>query len=262
MHAILIGMALSFGSLAPSDIEMAERAAAEFEAGVRDKSRILLARKHFNAAADAYLALHERGHRNAKLYRSLGNALTLADRWPEAIWAYQEGLMLAPGDITMRRHLIELRAKVLLPPDGQGRIPSDGWPVWLPRLSVQSCWWLAFGSYLLLCLAASGWRISRTRRWIAVGIASLSAVILFTIALLVAFQGERLDRERPIAVVLENTPFRKGNGHAYPQHVSLPTLPRGLETRVIHQRSGWSQVILSTGEIGWIPTTATRLCRW
>ncbi len=265
MRAILIGLAISLGVPAstrakmPRDEALAALATEEFDAGLRNKHRILLARQHFTAAADAYFKLHEAGNRNADLYRSLGNALTLADRWPEAIWAYQMGLTFAPDDATMRRHLAELRAKVLLPPDGQGRLPADRWPAFLPRLTVRKCWWLSIGSYLLVCVALVAWQRFRTRRAIGLIVAGSVATIVFTVAFWFAMERQRSDLAIPVAVVIENTPFRKGNGAAYPQHAIVPTLARGLETRILHKRGDWLQIALSTDEIGWLPTTAVRI---
>src|SRR5437867_3151658 len=95
-----------------------------FRAGVLHKNKLLQARKDFGKATDAYLELHNRGIRNPALYHNLGNAAVLADRWPEAIWAYHVGLKLDPNYADLRAHLTHARRKVLYPTGGQGRLEA------------------------------------------------------------------------------------------------------------------------------------------
>src|SRR5208283_5028376 len=107
---------------AQTDDEILAQAEAAFQRGVENKSRFLLARTHFSEATNRYLELHQRRVRTPALYRSLGNAALLADRWPEAIWAYHVGLKLDPNDASLREHLAFARAKVLYPASGEGRL--------------------------------------------------------------------------------------------------------------------------------------------
>jgi hypothetical protein len=62
-----------------------------------------------------------------------------------------------------------------------------------------------------------------------------------------------IDRRTPLVVIAANTAFYQGNAASYPQHASLPIVPRGLEARQIHARGNWLQIRLSTGEVGWLP---------
>jgi hypothetical protein len=65
------------------------------------------------------------------------------------------------------------------------------------------------------------------------------------------------DRDRPLVIVLEDsTPLYKGNGSSYPLHSEMPTLPAGLEARLLHIRGRWLQIELSSGDVGWVPESA------
>lgn len=288
MRPWLIGVPLvllwpwaSAGANGPASEEILAKAETAFRHGVDHKAKLLMARKHFSEATDAYLRLHELGFRSAALYRSLGNAAVLADRWPEAIWAYHHGLRLDPNDRAMREHLRFVRGKVILPPSGQGRPDADVWPMWLYRpttlvllvacfLAYSLAWagamamsrespFVMFGAIAILLLAFVGvlvffsprpWRVLLT--CVALWLAALAGVALW--------QTNRqtvINQETPLVVLATNTDFHRGNGPSYPRHPVLPVLPRGLEARQTHRRGDWLQIRLTTGETGWVHASQT-----
>lgn len=232
------------------------RAETTFRSGVESGPRILIARRHFSEATDAYRELHERNVRSPALYRNLGNAAVLADRWPEAIWAYQCGLRLDPNDRQMREHLAFARGKVLYPSGGQGRPEQETWPSWLHQPSVSDYLHLIIGCYLLFWLAATGAWLRGSIR-LALG-AILLIAVAFGTSVIMDRQIKRadFDREMPLVVLAVNTEFYRGNADNYPKHESTPQLPRGLEARQLHRRGAWLQIRLSTGETGWVPAAS------
>lgn len=240
-------------ALAKSNDEILEEAQKAFRAGVENRNRLVQARRDFSKAADAFSVLHKNGVRNPVLYRDLGNAAFLADRLPEAIWAYQLGLRLDPNDREIREQLHHARTKIYYPAAGQGRAVADSWPHWLHRPS-EFQWFLAFAlMYSLMCLAGV---IAWARRSGGLAVLTIAAALLTGAAaagMYVRAQSAATDRESPLVVVAANAPFHRGNGSSYPQHSSVPILPRGLEARIIHSRGEWLQLRLSTGEIGWLP---------
>lgn len=268
--------------LARTEAEMLADAQAAFRRGVENKTRLLLARKDFSAATDAYLELHRQGIRNAALYRSLGNTAVLADRWPEAIWAYHVGLKLDPNDRSMREHLAFARGKVLYPPSGVGRPGPDAWPAWMYRPSLFTWACIGFCLYIALCVGAitvaarltferyhwpalvtvlmfaivflGGWIvIARTGRRYVVAGALVAALVLAGIGFWQEFRQAQVDHAMPIVVMAANVDFHRGNGPSYERHPVIPVLPRGLEARQVHARGSWLQIRLATGEVGWLP---------
>jgi hypothetical protein len=250
---LFIASALGQAQAPSSDTEqLVARAEAAFACGVETKTRLLESRKHFSTATDAYLELHRRGLRSAKLYANLGNAAMLADRWPEAIWAYNVGLLLDPNDRTLREHLAIARAKILYPPSGQGRLEPDLWPIWLHRPTEGEILWLRYVVYVGLCLAVSFLFHIRNLRYFLL----VASLFLLTAALLFAswhlrHQAE-LEHQTPLVILTANADFHRGNGPSYPRHPVVPVLPRGLEMRQTHRRGNWLHVRLTTGETGWI----------
>ncbi len=233
-----------------------EKADAAFRAGVEKKAVVLAARKHFAEATDHYLDVHRRGIRSPSLYLKLGNAAALADRWPEALWAYHMGLKLDPNNARLRTHLTFVRAKVIYPPANFGRPDADTWPVWLHRPSVGELLLIGALAYLLTyILAAIAW-LRGAVKLIVVALVCLSVAGSAGFAYWRSNEQATVDRDTPLVIIVYNTPFQRGNGTSYPQHAILPLLPRGMEVRRLHVRGHWLQVRLSTGEVGWIPTSA------
>jgi hypothetical protein len=238
--------------VAETDAEIAARASSEFQQGIDSKSRLLQARRHFSKATDAFRELHERGVRSPALYRNLGNAAVLADRWPEAVWAFHVGLKLDPNEAVLREHLAFARGKVIYPPAGQGRPDAEPWPTWCRRPPVYGLTWMFLAFYLLTWFAAAcAFIMRRTHFFVFSGVLILLTAIHGALLWHELRQAD-IDRRTPLVVVVDNTDFYRGNGVSYPQHPTVPTLPRGMEARQQHRRGDWLQVHLSSGEIGWV----------
>jgi hypothetical protein len=235
-----------------SDAEVLARAEAAFRKGVENKAYLFVARKHFSEATDAYRELHRRGVRSAALYANLGNAAVLADRWPEAIWAYHTGLKLEPDGQAMRAHLAFARAKVIYPPAGQGRPDADSWPDWLRRPKIDNLAWVLAAVYGLTWFTAGCAFLLRRRQFFVFAGISIAFTVVLGVALWHELRQADIDRKTPLVVLVENTPFQRGNDSSYPQHPAVPLLPRGLEARQQHRRGNWLQIRLATGELGWV----------
>jgi hypothetical protein len=240
-----------------SDAQTLAKADAAFEQGVQTRTLLLQARKHFSTATDRYLELHQRGMRNPALYLNLGNAARLADRWPEAIWAYHMGLALDPNDAVMREHLAMVRGKVIYPPSGQGRLETETWPVWLHRPTL--CETVLFGAltYMLMCGIAT---LAYLRHSQPLLLAALTLLIISVCASAggwYTWSRAEIDRATPLVIVVENTLLYRGNAASYPHHPAVAMLPRGMEVRQRHRRGQWLQVQLTTGEVGWLPMAST-----
>jgi tetratricopeptide (TPR) repeat protein len=237
-----------------ADVEVAERAEAEFGEGVRLRQAADKARPHFRAAAAYFDELRRRGARNAMLYRNLGNAYLLAGDLPHAILSYHRGLRLAPRDRALRDNLEQARALVSYPPGSNfGRPAADPTPLWLPRLGPG---WLLAAAALLYALAwvfLTRWLMVRRGRLQALGLAAVLAAGLATGGLIVIYRVDEGEAARPLVVVLDDgVLLRKGDGLTYPPRYDTP-LNRGAEARRLFERGAWLQVELAGGEVGWVP---------
>jgi len=240
-----------------SDREVAERAEAEFEEGVRLHQAADKARPHFRSAAEYFDELRRRGAHNALLYRNLGNAYLLAGDLPHAILSYRRGLRLSPNDGSLRESLADARERVVYPASGAlGRPRSDARPPWLSHTRAE---WLVIAGgvcYVLAWACLTRWLIVRRGRLLAVGLVSLLLAALLSVWLIVRTREEWDQDVHPLVVIdRDGLLLRRGNGLAFPPRYDTP-VNRGVEARRLFERDGWVQIELSGGEIGWVPREA------
>ncbi len=213
----------------------------------------LRAQRFFAEAADRYRELHERGVRDPALYLNLGNAAYLADRWPDALWAYQLGLKLDPNDAELRTQRDFVRARVIYPPSGHGHPEGDVWPAWLYRPAPVILARCAGIFYVLTCGLAMAAFLMRSLRLFLPASLTLLVSLAAGGAYWLGSMEAQADRDTPLVIIRENTTLYRGNGRNYPAHAEFPLLPRGLEARQLYRRGAWLQIRLSTGEVGWVP---------
>lgn len=253
----LLGLLLALApAAAPDDAALADRAAAAFHQGCACRDRALEAQARFRESASLYEQLRQRGVRNPALYRNLGNAEYLAGRPERALWAYRSGLLLAPNDRALREGLALARARVTYPADGSLIRAVESWPAWLPRPSPGSLFAVVGASYVLACLFVTLWL---WRRGATILIGAGAAVVLLFVSLFGLWNSARAaedDRRHPPVVIVTETSLYRGNAASYPTDPDVPTLPRGLEARLLGRRGGWLRVQLAGGPSGWVPETA------
>jgi hypothetical protein len=256
LHTVpaLIGLiGLSAFAEPPSD-EVLAHAQERFRLGVESHRNIGESRRRFAEAADDLARLTVQGYRSPALWLARGNAEALAGRWPLAIWAYQCGRRRDRNDAALRAHLDYARSLVNYPANGRGRPTSDPWPGWLHRPSTGQWLVAAAVAYGLACLAGGGWYLRRR------GMPMVALLFALALAASVGYftdvERARYDRDHPLLVLGVETTLHRGNGASYPLHPDVPSLPAGLEVRLLHRRGEWLQVQLAGGETGWAPAAA------
>jgi hypothetical protein len=241
----------------PSDLPDAEllgQAEAEFAEGRRLSDDTAAARPHFHRAAEDYDELRRRGAGGPSLYRNLGHAWLLAGELPRAILTYRQGLGRWPTDRDLRADLVDAREQVVFPPYTHlGRPPNDARPPWWPRIGTGPLAACAVLAYTLACVCLLRWRMTRHRRLLLAGLASMAAAgTLAVFAFLEVRELEDADAHPLVVIAEDGVLLRRGDGLRFPPRYETP-VNRGVEARLLYQRGEWLQVELSGGEVGWIP---------
>ncbi len=229
--------------------EVKDRAEAAFAEGVRRRDDPAAARKHFQAAADAFAELRRRGARNPTLYRNLGNSYLLAGDLPHAILSYHRGLRLDPGDRELGEGLRAARERVTYSPEGTLGRPGPAALPWTTRVRDE---WLVGGAALLYATACAGltrWLMTRRGALLAAALTSLLGAGLLTAF---AVRGARDAPPGPLVVLAEDgVLLRRGNSLSYPPRYETP-LNRGVEGHLLFDGGSWVQVEVPGGEPGWV----------
>jgi tetratricopeptide (TPR) repeat protein len=238
LAAVLVGLGLMI--LAPAWAQPSS-VAQHFEAASE-----AYAEGQYEDAVEKYRSILDAGHESAALYHNLGNAYVRLDRTGPAVWAYERGRRLRPGDPRLQHNLEYVRRRAELPRRGGA---SGG----LAALVVGWSPLLLFGiGMLALCAGGVGHVIWSGPDWAdawrapaAWGTAG-AGVLLVAVALATSYvqaQGRR-------AVVMEEAvPLR-----AAPADTAAAdtTLRAGRLVNPEAERDGWTHVRLRDRTEGWI----------
>ncbi|MFO0863213.1 MAG: tetratricopeptide repeat protein [Gemmataceae bacterium] len=255
MRCVLLILASVIPASAPTDVDATWKQGLDlFDRGKASLGRHEDAKAWFMQSAAKFADLQRNGIRHPSLYRNLGNALYMSDRLPEAILAYRQGLLLDPGDESIRDALAIARAQVVRVDESHGVAERETWPAWLPWPGFETLLGACWAAWMAACIMASiGWRRKRLK-------------IVFAAACLIAMAvgcgmtwKSRVDlafADNLVVVREDAIALRRGNGLHYPAHPDLPVLRRGMEARSLHERGGWMQIRFASGEVGWVPSEA------
>jgi hypothetical protein len=209
-------------------------------------------------AAKAYRALAEANPTSADLWYNLGTAEARAGRLGHSVHAFEQALLLQPGDEDVAYNLTQVRdlaaqrgvagagdSRVIPPGEddaGTGLLMamSEG----MLAVSFAATWALLFGLLIV-------WR--RTDRPALRTTTSFLALIMGLLALASGgILAARIYTQSTLehGVVLARVAVRNGPGDAYPRGV---VLAEGVKVRLRGVDGHWRQVTLPDGAEGWLP---------
>jgi hypothetical protein len=259
----MLGLTLLIVLATGADLDLIQAAEAAFHAGVEQRDDPVSARAHFRASADLWEQARQQGLANPALCRNQGNACLLADDLPGAILAYRRGLWLAPNDSELQQLLAHARSQVVYPASAGAfaHPPVDHRPPWLPRFSIQWPLVLAALAYALAWFALTRWRMVRRSGFLTLSLTAFLVSALLAAIVVLEEVRNRANEVSPLVVIAQDgVHLRKGNGESYPIRYET-ALNRGVEARLLVERSGWVQVQLAGGETGWLPSGQVRIDR-
>ena len=167
----------------------------------------------------------------------------------ERYWRIAEGSDSLPATRAFRR-TSKVRGQVRDAAREFGRPPDVGVRFYLSPAATM-IFGVLFCSGCWVTLAA--WWISR-RTWLLGVVVLAGALSAASFGRFVLEQRHRLDdANHPLVVIAKDlVELRSGNGNAYPPRYEW-RLRRGMEVRCLYERSGWLQIELNGGQVGWIP---------
>ena len=235
-----------------SDVDLFRRGESAFRAGLvrREKADVNdRGEADFREAVRAWETIRERGVDTAPLYRNLGHAYFLAGDLPRAILNYRKGLRREPGDSELRDGLRQARGRVVFAEGTALGRPAEASPVLLAPLSPGWLFTLGIVIHTTAWAFLTRWFMVRGPRLLTAGLVLFSASLALG---WLVYQRQNDDPESPIVVIArDGVLLRKGNAPAFPPWSDVP-LNRGVEAEQLLSRSGWVQIRLSGGEIGWV----------
>jgi len=212
----------------------------------------------YKASIDCFLALESQGHHNGHLLYNLGNAWLRHGEVGQAVLAYRRALLFLPRDGDLRANLKTARERArddLEPPDVRAPLART---LLAPYDSLSSSELLVLGvtTWALCFLLLTIRRLRETEGLGAVaGVLAVVAILGLSGHFVRSYQQEA----RPITIVLaDEVTLRSGRDL---RSVDLARLHAGAELSAVEQSDGWVQVLLSSGQRGWLPASELGLVR-
>ncbi|MGL4993855.1 MAG: tetratricopeptide repeat protein [Bacteroidales bacterium] len=205
-------------------------------------------------AAQHYESLLNEGYISGELYYNLGNAYYKDKNIAQAILNYERASLLSPGDDDVRVNLEIAREQVVDKIDTLGRIFLVEWIDAVVNSRSSNGWAVvaivAFISLLLsLALYFFGNRIWAKKLGFFLGL----FMVMIT---LFANYGARVQRdklvERNSAIVFASSVSCKSTPAV--SGTNLFVLHQGTKVTIKSKLGEWSEIVLSDGNVGWIPS--------
>jgi len=204
------------------------------------------------AVAARYEELLVRVGANGAVLHGLGNAWFRAGDAGRAIAAWRQAERLRPRDPWLAANIAQARQGL---PTAAPPLPDLLLP-WRRHLATGEQAWAFTASVALACLALLCQRLlPRTRApwravaWLAAAVAALALLTFARTVQLAAFTRQAVicgSAEAGDVVV------RKGDGESFAPALTEPVRP-GTECVLLDARSGYVQVELPGGHVGWVP---------
>lgn len=212
-------------------------------------------------AIDSYETILMNGFHHSDLYYNLGNAYYRFRSLGQAIWAYERGLLLKPGDDDLLHNLAFVKREA-----GISELPQ---PFFLFRVydslksSIQPQQWLLISGvaflmsgilFVLSHLSNPGFaRITQIPFIMMIGIILISGLIFLDV-----HQDEitLMDAIIVTRVGIEAKSAPQGNAK------TLFHLPEGTKVKIIQDQKDWLEIETIDGSKGWLSSMDVRSLAW
>lgn len=215
----------------------------------------------FREATDLYDAVLARGVHSPKLYYNLGNSWFKLGRMGKAILNYNRALLLDPTDEDTQYNLAMANARIV---DKIDSVPEFFLKGWLRELGL----WLGSDTWAVLGLVFLGitfvavvlWLLSNTLALRKLGFyGGLSSLVLCLVCTFYAHvQRSRLLAGDEAVVMNLVAPVKSSPGAG---SKDIFVLHEGTTVRAFGQLDGWTEILLSDGNKGWIASNAIEAIR-
>ena len=209
---------------------------------------------HYQTSIDAYNQVIETYGANPDLYYNLGGAYYKLKDYPHAILNYERCLLLDPSNADAETNVELARLQCV---DKIDAIEPMIFTVWSNAVRDQfscdawgTCAIVLFLLFIVCCFFYFFGRAVWLRK--ATFYAGIVSVLLCVVCINYASAQRDRIQQRDYAIVM--TPSVVVRSSPAESGTQLFTIHEGLKVRVRSMLSGWSEIELSDGNVGWMPS--------
>lgn len=224
-----------------------------------DAANELYSNGDFIECIDAYERILQTRQESAEVYYNLGNSYFKTNQLSLSILNYERGLLLQPGDEDILYNLTIANELII---DKIEALPEFFLKTWYRSsrslLSSNSWALTSLFSFLISCLMIVSFFLHRKK-----GIKRLLfpivilGLILSILSLAMSIQQSRLITDRNTCIVFAETITIKSSPDD--SGTNLFVLHEGLKLEITDRLTGWYEIKLADGNVGWITIDAVEL---
>lgn len=213
----------------------------------------------YEEAIVAYQQILETGQESTEVYYNLGNAWFKTGQITKAILNYERGLLLSPGDEDIRYNLSIANELIT---DKIEQLPGFFLSDWIRSLSqlLSANMWALFSliSFLILSVLIPLLVLSRRRQLKNLFLSAiLLTLVISSVSLLFARQQSKIMADRNTAIVFSPSVTVKSSPDS--SGTNLFILHEGVKVEIIDRISGWYEIRIADGNLGWMPAEAVEI---
>lgn len=215
-------------------------------------------KEFYQEATDLYLQIESLGYESADLYFNLGNACFKQENYPLAILYFEKAKKLNPSDEDIEHNLLVANSKIV---DKMEPVPELFFKKWWRDFYnlFPGDTWAVIGviSFILFFILLAFYLLSniiRIRKLAFFSGLFLLFITLFTLSL--AYQKHQAVISHTQAIVFTPTITVKSSPN--PNSVDLFVIHEGSKVDIRDEVSGWFEIKIANGSVGWLPSDALR----
>ena len=210
----------------------------------------------FSVAAETYQKVVESGYVSPELFYNLGNTYFKLNDYARAILWYERAKRLDPGneDVTFNLNVANTKISDKIEP-----LPDLFYKRWFNSLvqlfsndtwaTMGVCFFIAGLLGLVLYLASRVLILRKFGFWFALGM-----FFLFMFSLAFAWSGYHFTESNSEAIVFAPTITVKSSPDD--KSTDLFVLHEGAKVKLMDNISGWYEIRIANGSVGWLPISA------
>ncbi len=212
----------------------------------------------YTNAVEDYLQIIENGYESPEVYYNLGNACFKLDDYPSAILYYEKAKKLAPNDEDINFNLRVANTKIV---DKIEPVPELFFKTWWKAvynmLSSTTWSWISIIFFIIFFLLLAFYLLSNKvfiRR--TAFYAGVFAIFITILSSILAFEKYQVEHNQKEAIVFIPTLTVKSSPSE--TSVDLFVIHEGSKVKIIDKVSGWYEIRIASGSVGWLPVDAVK----
>jgi tetratricopeptide (TPR) repeat protein len=212
----------------------------------------------YNDAVEDYLLIYNQGYESFELFFNLGNAYFKLDDIPSALLYFEKAKKLKPNEEDVQYNINVANTHII---DKIEPVPELFFKRWWKSIvhafSFDTWAKIMIISFILFFVLLSFYLLSR--RILIRKAAFYSGLIVLTITLfsfVVSFQNYNIVKNHKAGIIFTPTITVKSSPNQ--NSVDLFVIHEGLKVSFLQKVSGWYEIKIANGSVGWIPASALK----